>query len=482
MGFGDSFKKKVGDVAKAAVGKAVEKVAPAPAKPAPKPAAPAPAAKAPAPAPARPPQNKPFPAKPTPARAGASSGPMFEDEEKTVLDKVLQAKIRKQMEEEQQESALDDALDSAASEDLEEGDKTTAQKVGYGASSYGAGDDDEEPQSDDEEMEEEDEESDDEEMEDDEDDSDDEGGSDDDDDDGDGHRPVYHQAAGGDLEFPVPVGWGVSDLTNEEFWIKVFDIEDAQMKGAAAFNKALKKYDLDSEDHFRWIRERFMARHAADPDFQQGMMNARMAQTRGKMADAAGSELLAPIDGVSLETYATIQARRGKLPQQTVAAFGKLLAEYNLDSAKWAKVDKAWMARMSDPSDPMATAAVNTEYAKYFAAAGQGQFGAAAKAGSKQLGLKDPVGKAPAGGEPCTFERFVEIMTAQSCWATQGKDVNAMMKKVFKMDAMDYSALASYWSPKMMSDIRLMTEVMPKLQDKYTKRYSAPSQDDDLDI
>ncbi len=475
MGFGDSFKKKVGEAAKAAVDKAVDKVA-AP-RPAARPAAPPSKA---APAPARPPPSKPFPAKPTAARPGASSRPMFDDDEKTVLDSVLQAKMRKQLEEEAQEDALDQALGAGSDdEELEAGDKTTAQKLSYGASAVlGEADDEdavEEQEEEDEAEGEESEEEDDVGQEEPEDDGGEEGDEDE-------EGVAYHQAAGGDLEFPVPVGWGVSDLTNEEFWIKVFDIEDAQMKGAAAMRKALKKYHLDSPEHFAWIRERFMARHAGDPDFQQAMLNARTAQVRNQMAGAAGSDLLAPIDGVSLETYATIQARRGKLPQQTAAAFGKLLAEYGLDAARWAKVDKAWMARMSDPSDPMATAAVNTEYAKHFAAAGQGQFGAGAKAASKNLGVKDAVGKAPAGGEPCTFERYVEIMTAQSCWAEQGKDVNAMLKKVFKMDAMGYSNLGAYWSQKMMSDIRLMTEVMPKLQEKYTKRYSAPSQDDDLDI
>jgi hypothetical protein len=291
---------------------------------------------------------------------------------------------------------------------------------------------------------------------------------------------ALHQADG--LEFPVPVGWGVSDLTNEEFWTKVFDIEGAQMQGGATLKKALAKYDLDSEEHFGWIRERFMARHAADPDFQQSMMNARMAQTRQQMQSAMKPGALDPVEGVTMETYATIQARRGKLSPPTVAAFGKLLAEYSLDEAKWARVDKGWMARMSDPSDPMATAAINTEYGKYYAAAGQGQFGAGAKAASANLGVKDAVGKAPAAGEPCTFDRYIEIMTAQSCWAQQGKDVNAMLKKAFSMTAMDWSNLSASWAQKMMSDIKLMTETMPALQAKYQERYSAPSQDDDLSV
>jgi len=472
MGFGDSFKKKALEAAKA-VEKAAASAA-APAKPAARPAAKPPPPTAPAPA--RPAANKPFPAKATPARAGASTGPMFDENEKTVRDTVLQARMKQQKLPPPTDSEPEEMPEAESGEFFEtddEKDRTSAASLGYGLAPKGAAGEDE-PEDEDQEDEEQDEESSDdqEEGDGDEEEGDDEGGG----------GVAYHQAAGGQLEFPVPVGWGVSDLTNEEFWVKVFDLEDAQMKGAATFKKALKKYDLDSEDHFRWIRERFIARHGEDADFQQGMMNARMAQSRAMMANAAGPELLAPIDGVSMETYATIQARRGKLPQQTVAAFGKLLAEYKLDAAKWAKVDKAWMARMSDPSDPMATAAVNTEYAKYYAAAGQGQFGAGAKAASKNLGVKDAVGKAPAGGEPCTFERYIEIMTAQSCWAQQGKDVNAMLQKAFKMTAMDWSNLSAYWSQKMMSDIKLMTEVMPRLQEKYTKRYSAPSQDDDLDL
>ncbi len=48
-----------------------------------------------------------------------------------------------------------------------------------------------------------------------------------------------------------------------------------------------------------------------------------------------------------------------------------------------------------------------------------------------------------------TFEKFVEVMTAQGCWAQQGKDANQMLKKVFNMTAVDWSNASAYWSQKM---------------------------------
>ena len=338
MGFGDSFKKKLQDVAEKAAPSAATPKAPAPRAPAPR-----------APAPARPPADRPFPAKPIPARAGASSGPMFRDQENTVRDSVLQARMRKQKQEETEAAPETPELPEAGSEEFfetDEKDRTSAQEVSYGEKdrtsaeevAYGAragaenDSQDQEPQDEDEEA----------------------------------------PAQDSDRSFEVPVGWRVGHLSSEEFWAKVFDLEDAQMGGAAAFRKALARHGLESAEHFAFVRGRFMVRHGNDPDFQQAMVNARTAQTRSEMAEAAGSELLSPIDGVSLETYATIQARRGKLQPQTAAAFGRLLAEYGLDAARWAKVDKAWMARLSDRCDPTATAAVNAEYAKHLAAAGQG--------------------------------------------------------------------------------------------------------------
>ena len=46
------------------------------------------------------------------------------------------------------------------------------------------------------------------------------------------------------------------------------------------------------------------------------------------------------------------------------------------------------------------------------------------------------------------LERYAEIMGAQSAWAQQGRDVNAMLKKQFNMSALDFSNISQYWSAK----------------------------------
>ena len=81
-------------------------------------------------------------------------------------------------------------------------------------------------------------------------------------------------------------------------------------------------------------------------------------------------------------------------------------------------------------------------------------------------------GAAPAGVDPASvsFEQFCEIMGAQNAWSMQGKDVNAMLKKVFNMSALDWSNVSSYWSTKMMSDMNLamnMANLMTVAQNKY---------------
>ena len=94
---------------------------------------------------------------------------------------------------------------------------------------------------------------------------------------------------------------------------------------------------------------------------------------------------------------------------------------------------------------------VVNEYSKAFGNAGAGKYGAVRKAGVAEAG-----GQA-AAFNPATvsFDTYCEIMGAQAAWSAQGKDVSAMLKQVFNMTALDYSNVAQYWSPKMMTDMSL---------------------------
>ena len=273
--------------------------------------------------------------------------------------------------------------------------------------------------------------------------------------------------------------WDKGDL--EAFWVKSFALDEAKGKGKSAYQAKLKELGLRNENHWYRVRETFTLHYQREPAWQQAMIDARMSGMKQMMSAAASAKggLFDPVEGITLEQYATVQARRAKLTGPN--DFPKLLAEYGMDEAKWAQVDKVFMGRMSDPSDPMATAAFATEYGKFFSAASSGQFAGGAKAGAAAMGLGSSHQKVKGAEEPVPFERYVEIMTAQECWATAGKDVNAMLKKVFDMTAVDWSNLGAFWSQKMMADVAMAMK-LPELQAKYRPRYQQASQDDDLEV
>jgi len=287
---------------------------------------------------------------------------------------------------------------------------------------------------------------------------------------------------------------GLGPLEEHETFMRVDDpafkeLERLLALDDAALAKEAKKLGVklsDSKrysfrDYFTGMRRDYEKIKAKGMARAQAAVDVAMDFQKEEMRKAAAGKpgLLDPVDGISLEVYATVQVKRSKLTSPD--GFPKLLAEYGMDEAKWAKVDGVFMGRMSDPSDPMATAAFATEYGKFYSQASSGKFAAGAKAGAAAGGLDGSHKDIKAAKEPVSFERYVEIMTAQECWAVAGKDVNAMLKKVFDMDASDWSNLGAFWSPKMVADISMAMK-LPEYQAKYRPRYQQAGADDDLEV
>lgn len=272
----------------------------------------------------------------------------------------------------------------------------------------------------------------------------------------------------------------------EELWYQLFRLEAAQGQGEQAFAQALAKAGIRNTHHLRQIRETFMRHFGHMPGFDQAMFNARTRESKEAMQAAASNntKLLEPIEGVDIKTYATIQATLARMGGEGPQAVGKLLAQHNLDDATWKRVDAAWQERMRQQDDMMAMMALMSEYGKHFAAAGQGQYGAAAQAGAGAMDIHGAVGQAPdASAEPCTLDRYAEIMAAQGVWSEQGKDVNAMLKQVFNMNALDWSNMSAYWSAKFQADYKLSLKMM-EIQEQYKAKYrgAASGPDDDLSV
>ena len=273
-----------------------------------------------------------------------------------------------------------------------------------------------------------------------------------------------------------------------EFFFHHFEIEDAH-NDPAKKAQLLQQFRYRDEAHFKAVERTFLKYWGdGNPNdtletyywgskATQAMMAGRMRQQaeKQKAQIASNPEMMAPIEGVSVELYAQMSAQQAK--GLTQDQFVALLAQNGMDQAKFNRVSTGWIDRMSKDT----TATVATVYGKAFSSAGQGQFGAGGAAGGQALQSFDGAGNVagPGGAEPCTFEKYCEIMGAQSAWAKSGKDVNAMLKQQFNMTALDWSNLGSYWSTKMMADVSYAMR-MGDMMNHYEKQYAQPSADADL--
>ncbi len=184
----------------------------------------------------------------------------------------------------------------------------------------------------------------------------------------------------------------------------------------------------------------------ADLSQYQPALNAAMAKRAEEVADRQAEiehSLMAPIDGISLETYATLCAAIAR----DSTRYEQIIGTHQLTPEKWESIQNQWQARMKADA---ATGSVATAYGKYYLAAGTGQFGASGQAAAASMSNEGVlVGNAPAANaEPCTFERYCEILGAQSAWAALGLDVNEKLRSVLNMNANDFANMAGYWSSK----------------------------------
>jgi len=167
------------------------------------------------------------------------------------------------------------------------------------------------------------------------------------------------------------------------------------------------------------------------------------------------SNVLDPIEGISVELWAKAQAR--------MASGGTLEEAYSIcgvDAAKWDRVSAEWLARMSNDTEfkimPIYSAAFNQS--------ATGNMGSGADTNDNSI----------------TFEKFVESMAAQDVLGRQGKDAQSVLAD-FGMTVADYSNISSHWFGKMSTDMNLAMK-FASLQEEYTKKYEAMAGDSHGDL
>jgi len=302
------------------------------------------------------------------------------------------------------------------------------------------------------------------------------------------HHEEPEQEAAEEQEQEAADDWGGWDPNDHVgYWYRLKAIEMAGNQGGdEACDAKCRELGLHDYSHMQRVRDTFHKYFGESHEFMQAAMQANTQQARETHASAASQnqELFAPVEGVDLQRYAGTQARAATIGTD-MSKWSAILAEVGMDQAKWERVSAEWNRRMSGQAsgDMNATMALLTEYGKYFGQAGQGQYGASAAANAGVAGnLND--GSGAVGGEPCTLERYAEIGGAQSAWAQQGRDVNAMLQQQFGMTALDWSNISQYWSAKFMADYRIAARY-GDLMTHYTQQYMAAGgggADSDIDI
>lgn len=276
-------------------------------------------------------------------------------------------------------------------------------------------------------------------------------------------------------------GWNPND--HEEFWYRLKKIEKAgNDNGDDAADAKCREYGLRDWSHLTRVRETFNRHFGHLHEFIQAAMNAGNRQAREDFGGAAAANpaILEPVEGVDIKIYATTQARAMTVGND-MSKWHAILAEQGMDQAKWDRVNTEWQRRMSGQAGDMnATMALMTEYGKYFGQAGQGGYGAAAAANAGVAGNQNH-GQGAVGGDPCTLERYAEIGGAQSAWAQQGRDVNAMLQQQFGITALEWSNLSQYWSAKFAGDYRIAVKY-GDLQTHFEKQYMAQGGNFDSDL
>ena len=180
-----------------------------------------------------------------------------------------------------------------------------------------------------------------------------------------------------------------------------------------------------------------------------GLLEARGARAEAPAPPAArpaaaGGDVRAPIDGITLEQWARANGRlTAEVPLDTV------IASLKLDKARWQRVHDRWTERLSEN-----TLTLGNEYAKYFRAAME-----------EEAARRGEPGTTPGSPEPMPFEKWVEIQEASSA-------ASARVPGLYGMNRADWSRVQSWWGQRLKTK-QVDQALYDRLSEKFEKQFAA---------
>jgi hypothetical protein len=226
----------------------------------------------------------------------------------------------------------------------------------------------------------------------------------------------------------------------DAFFHAVLHMESDGQYGGTDESRAeiMARYGIRDRSHWHTVKESvytlLIARYGSGEEVGQREANWRMGQMQRHMqaqvARTAAGGGFAPVEGVSLEAWAAINASI-----VGGASRDDLLKGAGIDAARWDRVSAEWNARMARDT----TFAIAQVYGNAFQAASKGKFAdyareaAAARAANRDLAVAPPI----------TLEQYYEIMYEQAYAAKQGKDPVEALRSC-GLSIVDWTDLGSF--------------------------------------
>ena len=230
-----------------------------------------------------------------------------------------------------------------------------------------------------------------------------------------------------------------------------------------------QKYGIRDRSHWQDVKaavyHMLTRKHGSLDAVTQREMNWRGGETQkmmqAKVAKAGASGAMAPAEGVTLETWAAINASI-----ISGANLEDLLKGAGIEPARWDRAKTEWEGRMSRDT----TFAIATVYGNAFQNASKGKYAEyakeanAARAANREMSMQPPI----------SLEQYYEILYEQSYAAAQGRDPSDALRAMGLsiIDFVDVSTFMGYHfhrtaMRKHAEYVATMERVQAKLAAKY---------------
>lgn len=266
----------------------------------------------------------------------------------------------------------------------------------------------------------------------------------------------------------------------EAFFNAIQQIESEGLLGGTPQSRAQTMAQYGLRDHLHWqtvkdsMFQALSRKHGSWEVALQRQQNWLSGQSQkmmdGRVAAKAATGEMNPVEGISLEQWAAINAAiiGG-------ANFDDLLKGAGIDRARWDRARTEWEARMSRDT----TFAISQVYGNAFTAASQGKYSQLAKEAAAAKAANSELKSAP----PMSIEQYFDAMYDQTYAAAMGKSPTDALKAhgLTLVDFIDLSSFMGYYMTRnSVAQIERYNAAMDQAEKKAKAKYPGVTADVDI--